>query len=99
MFSRRDSSAVNIRQLQAILSSDLHEHLHATRMLVVNGWGWLIQTLHVGQLEILNPLLLLILCLPRILPLCIYHYVVSLRTRYCLSRASTFNMPNIHRVV
>ena len=87
----------NMRQLWAILSSDLHEHLHATRTLVLSGWRWIFQGISVG--EALSSHVLAFLYIPKILPLYIYHSVGCLRTRYLLSRASAFNVPNVHRVV
>ena len=53
----------NIRQLWAMLSSDLHEHLHATRTLVVGGWDWIFQAIQARKT--LSSHLLVILYIPQ----------------------------------
>ena len=84
----------NMRQLCAIISSDLHGHLHVTHTLVACGWHLTFQALQVGDAMSIH--LLAFLYLPKILPMYIY---CRLRTRYRLSGASAFNIPNVQRVV
>ncbi len=115
LFGSRDNPVSNIRQLHAILSSNLNGHLHVANTLVL-GWKWRYKYLSVFKPSMrisnqwvygmiwnstLAPLvyLLVVLFVPRFLPSSACDSVARLHARYRLLWASVLNMPNVRRVM
>ncbi|KAF8332524.1 hypothetical protein F5887DRAFT_46264 [Amanita rubescens] len=117
LFGNGDNPVSNIRQLHAMVSSNLNSNLYATNTLVL-GWKWKYERLTVfksfrkmrnsdqwvsGMIwnSTLAPLvyLLMILVVPRFLPLNICDSAVRLHARYRLPRALVLSMPNVSRVM
>jgi hypothetical protein len=101
----------NLRQHLA-LSSRQRSDLRATVRLTIRGWDWIYDhpfssyksVPHAGRLITSNLLLagyyfLKFLLGPQTLPIFIYHGVLRLCGRVCLSQTSRLNLPNIRCVV
>lgn len=102
----------NLRQHLALSSSRQHSDLRATVRLTIDGWDWIYDypfssyksVPHTGRLIKTNLLLacayfLKFLLGPQILPIYMYHGVLRLCGRVCLSQISRLNLPSIRCVV
>lgn len=111
-YSRRRHIVDSLRQHLALSSSRQRGDLRATVRLTIDGWNWIYDhpfssyksVPHTGRLIATNLLLACVYFLrflfgPQTLPISIYHGVLRLCGRVCLSQTSRFNLPNIRCVV